>query len=45
MAAELFKMMTKADMVLVPYRGDAQMLTDLLGGRVQAAIGGVSASI
>ena len=45
MAAELFKMMTGADMVLVPYRGDAQMLTDLLGGRVQAAIGGVSASI
>jgi tripartite-type tricarboxylate transporter receptor subunit TctC len=45
MAAELFKMMTGADMLLVPYRGDAQMLTDLLGGRVQAAIGGVSASI
>ena len=45
MAAELFKMVTGVNVVLVPYRGDAQMLTDLLGGRVQAAIGGVSASI
>jgi tripartite-type tricarboxylate transporter receptor subunit TctC len=44
MAAELFKMMTGLDIVLVPYRGDAQALTDLLGGQVQAAFNGVSAS-
>src|SRR5262245_57089179 len=35
MAAELFKMMTRIDVVLVPYRAEAQMVTDLLGGQVQ----------
>ena len=45
MAAELFKMMTGVNVVHVPYRGDAQVLTDLMGGQVQAAFGGVSASI
>src|ERR1700730_14764138 len=34
-AAELFKFMTGADIVHVPYRGPAQALTDLIGGRVQ----------
>jgi tripartite-type tricarboxylate transporter receptor subunit TctC len=33
-AGELFKMMTGADMVHVPYRGTAPALTDLLGGQV-----------
>jgi tripartite-type tricarboxylate transporter receptor subunit TctC len=31
-AGELFKMMTGIDMLHVPYRGSAPMLTDLLGG-------------
>jgi len=35
MAGELFKMMTGIDMVHVPYRGQGQALTDLLGGTVQ----------
>jgi tripartite-type tricarboxylate transporter receptor subunit TctC len=34
-AGELFKMMAGVDMVHVPYRGSAPMLTDLLGGQVQ----------
>jgi tripartite-type tricarboxylate transporter receptor subunit TctC len=34
-AGELFKMMAGIDMVHVPYRGSAPMLTDLLGGQVQ----------
>ena len=45
MAAELFKMMTGVDMVLIPYRGEAQMVTDLLGGQVQVAFGGISSSL
>src|SRR5262245_58013272 len=32
-AAELFKMMTGTDMLLVSYRGVAPALTDLLGGQ------------
>jgi tripartite-type tricarboxylate transporter receptor subunit TctC len=35
MSGELFKMMTRIDMVHVPYRGGAQALTDLIGGQVQ----------
>ena len=34
-AGELFKIMTGADMVHVPYRGAAPALTDLIGGQVQ----------
>jgi tripartite-type tricarboxylate transporter receptor subunit TctC len=45
MAAELFKMMTGVDVLIVPYRGDSPMLADLLGGQVQVAFGGISASI
>ena len=45
MAAELFKMMAEVDMVHVPYRGDSAMLTDLIGGQVQAAINGISSSL
>ena len=36
-AGELFKMMTGVNMVHVPYRGGAPMLTDLLGGQVQVS--------
>ncbi len=35
MSGELFKMLTSASMVHVPYRGAAPALTDLLGGQVQ----------
>jgi tripartite-type tricarboxylate transporter receptor subunit TctC len=35
LAGELFKMMTSANMLHVPYRGAPQALTDLLGGHVQ----------
>ena len=35
MSAELFKMMTGTDMLLVSYRGGGPALTDLLGGQVQ----------
>jgi len=42
MAAELFKITAGIDVVLVRYRGDAQVVTDLLGGQVQVAFGGIS---
>lgn len=32
---ELFKLMTKSEMVHVPYRGNPPAFTDLIGGRVQ----------
>jgi tripartite-type tricarboxylate transporter receptor subunit TctC len=35
LAGELFKMMTGARLMHVPYRGSPQALTDLLGGQVQ----------
>jgi len=35
LAAELFKMMAGVNMVHVPYRGGAPMITDLVGGQVQ----------
>jgi tripartite-type tricarboxylate transporter receptor subunit TctC len=42
---ELFKMMTGVDMLHVPYRGSAPMVTDLLGGQVQAAFDNLPVSI
>jgi tripartite-type tricarboxylate transporter receptor subunit TctC len=45
MAAELFRMMAGIDFVVVPYRGDAPMLNDLLGGHVQVAFGGIFAAL
>jgi len=44
-AGELFKMMTGTNMVHVPYRGLSPALTDLLGGQVQVALGGLPSSI
>jgi tripartite-type tricarboxylate transporter receptor subunit TctC len=44
-AAELFKMMTGVEMVHVPYRGAAPVLTDLIGGQVQVFFGTLPASI
>jgi tripartite-type tricarboxylate transporter receptor subunit TctC len=38
LAGELFKVMTGVNMLHVPYRGGAPMVTDLIGGRVQAGI-------
>jgi tripartite-type tricarboxylate transporter receptor subunit TctC len=35
LAGELFKMMAGINMVHVPYRGGAPMITDLIGGQVQ----------
>ena len=37
LSGELFKLMTGINMLHVPYRGSAPMLTDLLGGQVQVA--------
>ncbi|MGE5616416.1 MAG: Bug family tripartite tricarboxylate transporter substrate binding protein [Bacillota bacterium] len=36
---EYFKSMAKVDMLHVPYKGDAQMVTDMLGGQVDLAFG------
>jgi tripartite-type tricarboxylate transporter receptor subunit TctC len=44
-AGELFKMMSGADMVHVPYRGGAPALTDLIGGQVQVLFISAGASI
>jgi tripartite-type tricarboxylate transporter receptor subunit TctC len=38
LSIELFKTTTSVNVVHVPYRGGAPMVTDLLGGRVQAAV-------
>jgi tripartite-type tricarboxylate transporter receptor subunit TctC len=42
---ELFKMMAGVNMVLVPYRGGAPALIDLLGGQVQLLFDPIPASI
>jgi tripartite-type tricarboxylate transporter receptor subunit TctC len=45
LAGELFKMLTRVDMVHVPYRGGGPALTDLLGGQVQVYFGPMPPSI
>jgi len=42
---ELFKMMAKADMMHVPYRGAGPAMTDLLGGQVQVLFDNVPSAI
>src|SRR6516164_2924099 len=42
---ELFKIMTRIDIVHVPYRGGGPALTDLLGGQVQMMFATISSSI
>jgi tripartite-type tricarboxylate transporter receptor subunit TctC len=44
-AGELFKVMTGANMLHVPYRGDAPAITDLLGGQVHVYFGTLPGSI
>jgi tripartite-type tricarboxylate transporter receptor subunit TctC len=44
-AAELFKAATGINTLHVPYRGSGPMLTDLLGGQVQAAFDNLPASV
>jgi tripartite-type tricarboxylate transporter receptor subunit TctC len=44
-SGELFKMMTGINMVHVPYRGSAPLLTGLLGGQVQVAFDNLPSSI
>ena len=38
MAGEMFKSMTKTDLVHVPYKGGAPMMADLISGQIQMAI-------
>jgi tripartite-type tricarboxylate transporter receptor subunit TctC len=45
MAGELFKMMAGGNMVHVPYRGSAAMLTDLLRGELHVAFDPMLSSI
>ncbi|MFZ0607222.1 MAG: tripartite tricarboxylate transporter substrate binding protein [Xanthobacteraceae bacterium] len=45
MAVELLKMMAGIDIVHVPYAGEGQMVTDLLGGQVKVGVDGISAAI
>jgi tripartite-type tricarboxylate transporter receptor subunit TctC len=43
LAAELFKTMTGADLIHVPYKGTAQAVTDLLGGHVSVMFAATAA--
>jgi tripartite-type tricarboxylate transporter receptor subunit TctC len=45
LSGELFKLMAGVEMVHVPYRGSAPMLTDLLAGQVQVAFDNLQPSI
>jgi tripartite-type tricarboxylate transporter receptor subunit TctC len=45
MSGELLKVMAKVDIVHVPYRGAAPMLTDLMGGQIQMAFDNLPSSL
>jgi tripartite-type tricarboxylate transporter receptor subunit TctC len=45
LAIELFKSTTSVDMVHVPYRGGAPLVTDLISGQVQAAFDALPSSL
>ena len=44
-ASELFKMMTRIDMIHVPYRGGAPAMTDLMAGQIQVVFNPVPESM
>lgn len=41
MATELFRLMSKVDLVHIPYKGMGQALNDLIGGQVQLVFGSI----
>jgi tripartite-type tricarboxylate transporter receptor subunit TctC len=45
LSVELLKMMAGIDIVHVPYVGENQMVTDLLGAQLLAGVGGISSGI
>jgi tripartite-type tricarboxylate transporter receptor subunit TctC len=45
LAVELLKMTAEVNIVHVPYVGESQMVTDLLGAQLKAGIGGISSGI
>jgi tripartite-type tricarboxylate transporter receptor subunit TctC len=45
LAVELIKMMAGIDVIHVPYVGENQMVTDLLGAQLMAGVGGISSGI
>jgi tripartite-type tricarboxylate transporter receptor subunit TctC len=45
LCVELLKMMAGIDVVHVPYVGESQMVTDLLGAQLMAGVSGISSSI
>jgi tripartite-type tricarboxylate transporter receptor subunit TctC len=45
LAVELLKMVAGIDIIHVPYVGENQMVTDLLGGQLMAGLGGISSGI
>jgi tripartite-type tricarboxylate transporter receptor subunit TctC len=45
LAAELFKSMTKVDMVHVPYKGGGPALTDLIAGHVEIFVAVISTAV
>ena len=45
LCVDLLKMMAGIDIVHVPYVGESQMVTDLLGGQIMTGFGGISSSI
>jgi tripartite-type tricarboxylate transporter receptor subunit TctC len=45
LAVELLKMMAGIDVVHVPYFGENQMITDLLGAQLLTGVGGISSAI
>ena len=45
LAVELLRMMASINIVHIPYVGENQMVTDLLGGQLMTGIGGISSGI
>jgi tripartite-type tricarboxylate transporter receptor subunit TctC len=45
LAAELFKSMAKVDILHVPYKGSAPMITDMMGGHVEMGFDSIATSL